>query len=497
MVGYVRPCCTGDSYLQPLCLKAALVIFLIESCIITGSLLAGAVLRLWRDPDEFAYITSEPSFWGKLLLVAVIYQACLLVNQLYDLKTPRHRVTDLACIGQAIGSASLILTIAYVVFPDLIMGRGIFLIGAVIVTLGLAISRTAFGAIWGAATERLLILGAGETACLVLNELEKRLDLGFRIVGVLREDVAAAACALRLHPIVLGHTGDLVRVVREARISRIIVAMEERRGRLPIAELVSLRMQGIVVEEAQSLMAAVTGRVWLRFLQPSWFVFSNGFHRSRVTALLKRTMDIFVSVLGIVAASPLMLLVAILIKLDSRGPCLYRQVRVGLKGQEFEVLKFRSMREDAEADGHAQWASNQDPRATRIGKQIRRFRLDELPQFWNILRGEMSCVGPRPERPVFVAELRKQILYYDERHSVRPGLTGWAQVCFHYGASMEDAFRKLEYDLFYLKNMSIVYDLMILVRTVQIVLLGWEHRPGTDIPASDATEPFPLVSERV
>lgn len=476
--------------------KRAIFIFLIESCIIAGSVLAGALLRLWGDPDELAYVFSEPWFWGKLLFVILVYQACLAVNQLYDLKTPRYRVTDLACIGQAAGIASLVLTFVYVLFPDLIIGRGIFLIGAVFVTLGLTISRTALGAIWSVPTERLLILGAGETALLVLEELEKRLDLGFQVTGVLRED-AAAACAARLHPMVLGHTGDLIRVVRQARISRIIVAMEDRRGRLPISELVSLRVEGIMVEDAQSLMAAVTGRVWLRFLQPSWFVFSNGFHRSRVTACLKRTMDIVLSALGMVAVSPLMLLIAALVKLESRGPCLYRQVRVGLKGQHFEVLKFRSMRQDAEADGRAQWATNHDSRVTKVGKQLRKFRLDELPQFWNILRGEMSCVGPRPERPVFVAELRKQILYYDERHSIRPGLTGWAQVRFHYGASIEDAYRKLEYDLFYLKNMSILYDLMILVQTVQIVLLGWERAGGRTVPAVTATEPLPLVTERI
>jgi exopolysaccharide biosynthesis polyprenyl glycosylphosphotransferase len=235
---------------------------------------------------------------------------------------------------------------------------------------------------------------------------------------------------------------------------------------------------GTTVEDAQSLMAAVTGRVWLRLVQPSWFVFSDGFYRSRRIAAMKRACDFSLAVVGFVIASPVMALTALWVRLESKGPFLYRQTRVGLKGKTFEVLKFRSMRVDAEAKGGAQWASENDPRVTRLGKYLRKFRLDELPQLLNIIRGDMSFVGPRPERPIFVEQLRQQILYYDERHSVRPGLTGWAQVRFTYGSSVEDAYKKLEYDLFYLKNMSFLFDCAILIQTVRTVLLGWERATG-------------------
>ena len=223
-------------------------------------------------------------------------------------------------------------------------------------------------------------------------------------------------------------------------------------------------------------MAALTGRVWLETLRPSWFVFSEGFRRSRTTLLLKRVIDIALSLLFLVVTAPLLIVLAIAIQLESRGGIIYSQERVGHHGKVFRVLKFRSMRSDAEAHNGAQWATANDTRVTRIGRFIRRYRLDELPQLINILRGEMSFVGPRPERPVFVDDLRQKISYYDERHSVRPGLTGWAQVSYTYGASVEDAFRKLEYDLFYLKNLSILFDCSIIIRTCRIVLMGQGSR---------------------
>jgi exopolysaccharide biosynthesis polyprenyl glycosylphosphotransferase len=219
-------------------------------------------------------------------------------------------------------------------------------------------------------------------------------------------------------------------------------------------------------------MAALSGRIWLESIHPSWFIFSEGFRRSRLTLTIKRALDLAFSLIGLVISLPVMALVAIAVKLDSPGPVIFRQQRVGLGGKGFEVLKFRSMRVDAEEANGAQWASKNDPRATRVGAFLRKFRLDELPQFVNVIRGEMSFVGPRPERPVFVEQLRKEISYYDERHSVRPGLTGWAQVQYPYGATVQDAYRKLEYDLFYLKNMSIFFDCAIILETIRTVFTG-------------------------
>jgi sugar transferase (PEP-CTERM system associated) len=274
----------------------------------------------------------------------------------------------------------------------------------------------------------------------------------------------------------IGTAAELESVVEKNRVSRIIVAIEDRRGTLPTAALVRLRVRGIGVEDSHSAIAGLTGRVWLNTVQPSWFVFSDGFHRSPVTTLIKRTLDICFGVVGFTLSLPIMLAVALAVKLDSRGPALYRQVRVGWKGREFEILKFRSMRTDAEEKNGAQWAAVNDPRVTRAGKYLRKFRLDELPQFLNVIRGDMSFVGPRPERPGFVSNLREEIPYYDERHSVRPGLTGWAQVEYHYGASVDDAYRKLEYDLFYLKNMSVLFDWAIMFQTIRIVLAGRQGR---------------------
>jgi len=230
-------------------------------------------------------------------------------------------------------------------------------------------------------------------------------------------------------------------------------------------------MEGVRVEDAQTAMAELSGRISLSAIQPSWFVFSEGFRRSDLLILMKDSLDLACAVVGFLLTLPIMALVAAAIKLDSKGPVIYRQRRVGVGGRCFEVYKFRSMRTDAE-QGRAQWASRNDPRVTRVGAFLRKYRLDELPQFVNVIRGDMSFVGPRPERPEFVEELREVIPYYDERHTVRPGITGWAQVQYEYGASVEGASRKLEYDLYYLKHMSALFDLRIILQTVRTVLSG-------------------------
>jgi sugar transferase (PEP-CTERM system associated) len=305
-----------------------------------------------------------------------------------------------------------------------------------------------------------MILGSGDFAHTVARELKRRDDLSVEFAGVF--DPADN----------LESSGSLETVVRSQEVTRIIVAMQDRRGLLPVRELVRLRVQGVKVQDAHTAVAELSGRVWLETIRPSWFVFSEGFHRSKVTLGIKRLLDVTFALLGLIVTAPIMALVAVAVKLDSKGPILYRQERVGYRGVTFEVLKFRSMRTDAEKNNQPQWAKQDDPRVTRIGGFLRKYRLDELPQFINVIRGDMSFVGPRPERPVFVEMLRKEISYYDERHSSRPGLTGWAQIRYPYGATVEDSYRKLEYDLFYLKNMSILFDCAIVLRTVRIVLTG-------------------------
>ena len=264
---------------------------------------------------------------------------------------------------------------------------------------------------------------------------------------------------------------DLVRLARREHANEIVVALDDRRHRLPVETLLRCRMQGIRVTDGSSFIERATGRLDLELLRPSWLIFADGFHGGRAAEWAKRGLDLVFSGLLVIMA-PLLALIALAIKLDSPGPIFYRQKRVGLNGRVFSILKFRTMREDAESDGKARWAAPHDNRVTRVGIVLRRSRFDELPQIWNVLRGEMSVVGPRPERPEFVAKLAETIPFYQERHEIRPGITGWAQVSCSYGASEEDTRLKLSYDLYYLKNRSFFFDLLILLRTVGTVLFG-------------------------
>jgi sugar transferase (PEP-CTERM system associated) len=458
---------------QYVSLKSLMLVGL-ETVLIALSLLCAARLRFWNDAVEFQAYTDLPRFAWQAAIIILIYQICFYLNDLYAPQPADWREDQVLRLGQALGAASLLLGVLYCLVPTLLVGRGVFLLNLFLMTGFLLISRMALDRLWIATpTQNILILGSGPLASTVAREIVTRHDLRLNLVGCVRENSGATAPFPTLfgHPI-LGTASELDTLVLKNHVSRIVVAMEDRRGVLPTASLVRVRVQGVVVEDAHSAIAALTGRVWLSTVRPSWFVFSDGFRRSNVTSLLKRALDLFFGISGFVLSLPIMLGVAIAVKLDSRGPVLYRQERVGWKSRSFEVLKFRSMRQDAETDGRAQWSTLGDSRVTRLGKYLRKFRLDELPQFWNVIRGDMSFVGPRPERPVFVAELRKQIPYYVERHSVRPGLTGWAQVQYPYGSSVEDAYRKLEYDLFYLKNMSVLFDCAIIFRTIRTVLTG-------------------------
>jgi sugar transferase (PEP-CTERM system associated) len=386
----------------------------------------------------------------------------------------RQKPDQLLALGQSIGSGCLLLGILYFIFPNLLIGRGVFFISVGLVTGIILLNRTVLDRVWqmAAPAETVLIIGTGKLAEVVAEELAQRVDLSFRLAGFLAATPERVNVADLPQGPVLGSGDDLLEVARTHLVSRIVVALEDRRGVLPTRDLVRLRVQGIRVEDATSTISSLTGRVWLETIRPSWFVFSDGFRRSTVTLILKRIIDLGCAVIGLVMSLPIMMLVALAIRLDSKGPILYRQTRVGLRGKCFKVLKFRSMRVDAEAGQGAQWAVDRDPRVTRIGRFLRKYRLDELPQFVNVIRGEMSFVGPRPERPEFVEILRKEISYYDERHSVRPGLTGWAQVRYPYGSNVKDAIRKMEYDLFYLKNMSLLFDCAIILDTVRIVIGG-------------------------
>lgn len=450
----------------------SLLLVLGESIVIVLSVILGARLRFWNDPVEFSIYAESGNFLLQILTVLVVLEACCYYNDLYDLSVVRPRGEQVLSLAQALGAGCLLLGLLYLLFPGLLVGRGVLFIALALITVFIAAIRSGVDWLWDLTTsgKTVLILGDGETAIIAARELERRKDLNFRIAGFVSPE--RNTCQQLLQYPVLGDRHDLRAIARDHGISKIIVALEDSRGTLPARDLVRLKVQGIEIEDAPSALAALTGRVWLRNVRPSWFVFSTGFQRSRVTLFIKRVIDLAVGLFGIAFFSPIIGLVAIAIRLDSKGPVLYRQERVGFTGKTFNLLKFRSMNMDAERDTGAQWAQKGDPRITRVGRTIRKYRLDELPQFLNVIRGEMSFVGPRPERPCFVEQLREQIPFYDERHSVRPGITGWAQVEHQYAATIEDAYRKLEYDLFYLKNLSIWFDIAIVVRTVRVVLFG-------------------------
>jgi len=451
----------------------SLLLMLVEAVLILLALISAVKLRFWNSPTETAAYLAFPDFAVQSAIVIAVCMACLYYNDLYDLSAAYNAMERVLRVQQSFGAACLLLGLLYFLFPSLLLSRGIFLLAMVLAAGLVFLGRRMLDTAWQltAPSQRVLILGTGDIALELARELKRRGDLGMRLEGLIGSTGVDGKPGEVFGQTVLGPISDLEDIARERGISKIIVAMEDRRGNLPIRELVTLRVQGIRVEDGATAFSGLTGRIPLRAVKPSWFVFSEGFHRSKWNEFLKRVIDLVFSMVGLVVSLPLMLLVALAISLESKGPVIYRQTRVGNRGRCFELLKFRSMRLDAEENG-AQWASKNDPRVTRLGGFLRKYRLDELPQFVNVIRGEMSFVGPRPERPCFVEELRKQIPYYDERHSVRPGLTGWAQTQYSYGSTVEDAFHKLEYDLFYLKNMSIIFDLAIVFQTIHIVVGG-------------------------
>lgn len=317
---------------------------------------------------------------------------------------------------------------------------------------------------------RALVLGTGAHARRVWEALSgDNLGRLYRFVELrsgeeLHPDVPAARTIARPQ--------SLADFAVKANIDQVVVALDDQRGQMPMDELLECRMRGIMVHDASAFIERETGKVDLEGLRPSWLVFEDGFRIGRLGQIAKRGLDIAVSASLLILFAPVLLLTALLIKLDSPGPVFYRQTRVGLNGEPYSILKFRSMVQDAEKDGRAQWAKSGDARVTRVGAIIRKARIDEIPQAINVLKGDMSFVGPRPERPVFVDQLAAEIPYYAERHRVKPGITGWAQINYPYGSSVEDAREKLKYDLYYIKHQSLVFDIVIIMQTVRIVLFA-------------------------
>jgi len=365
------------------------------------------------------------------------------------------------------------LAIIALAFLDFLLPGQTFWRSTLFYAMGLSIAllmanRIVVGGILGASAfcRRVLVLGAGPRAAR-LRQLGERPESGFAIVGYvdMGEGQARVEQAIQRSAI-----EDLSRFVADLGASEVVLALQERRNALPLKDLLRIKTAGVHVNDFSSFMERETGRVDLDTLNPSWLIFSDGFSSGRaLSSVAKRLFDIAASGLLLLLTFPLIALFALLVKLDSRGPAFFRQQRIGLYGQPFTLLKLRSMRTDAEAGG-AKWAEKDDPRITRLGRFIRKVRIDELPQVWTVLKGQMSFVGPRPEVPAFVDDLEERLPFYAERHMVKPGITGWAQINYPYGASIEDSRRKLEYDLYYAKNYTPFLDLLILLQTLRVVL---------------------------
>ena len=440
----------------------SLTVFTGELVLIFGSVALAAAVQ--STPDLAS------NLW-KILLVTLVCQLCLYYNDFYDLTLVHSNREVVVRLLQAAGAASIVLALLYFLQPALMIGNGIFVSALFVFLVAILGWRLVFNQISGSMKlqERVLFVGTGDTARKVARQILDQHEFAYRVIGFIDDDASRIGERI-VNPAIVGTPADIDRLIAEHGIDRIVVGMSDRRGKLPVEELLRAKMAGVRVEDATTTYERVTGKILIDDLRPSWLIFSDGFRVSRVTRLMKRTIDLGLSVILAILSLPLMVVTALLVLIEDGRPIFYRQERVGENGRTFTLAKFRSMRKDAEKGGKPIWAKDGDDRITRIGRFIRKTRLDELPQLWNVVRGDMSFVGPRPERPFFVDQLTKEIPFYQQRHTVKPGLTGWAQVKYRYGTSLDDAMEKLRYDLYYIKNLSVIFDLTIVFDTVKVVL---------------------------
>ncbi|MGB8474861.1 MAG: TIGR03013 family XrtA/PEP-CTERM system glycosyltransferase [Candidatus Acidiferrum sp.] len=458
--------------------KRTFLLGISEACLIFLALVVSVLARLGAGEASFMLTYEYGAL--KILFVAVAFLTCMYYFDLYDSTIVNNRREALVRLIQVMGVAYVSLGLVYYLYPPVKLGRGIFLIGFLLVGIVLLLWRRLFSVINSrqGLAERVMILGEGGLAESLRHEIETRPELGFRVAS--REEMLANGNPPVDQergglPITLSQTGffENLTVSRPIRgLDRIVVAMEERRGKLPVDLLLSLKNRGVLVQDGNDVYESITGKVPIESIRVSWLLFSPGTSASRLFLIYKRFASVVISIIGLLLSLPLLPFIYLVIKLDSPGRLLYSQSRVGRDGAVFRCYKFRTMRSDAEADSGPTWAKDDDPRITRGGKFLRKTRMDEIPQLWNVLRGDMSLVGPRPERPEFVEGLSQEIPYYQLRHSIRPGITGWAQILYKYGSTVEDAKEKLRYDLYYVKNASMGLDLLILLNTIKSVLVG-------------------------
>ncbi len=440
-----------------------LILVMCEALLALVSLLLGIMLRY--QEDSYLVLNYE---YGYLKIIGVTICALLLAHwfDLYDLANLDQRGETYLRVVLVLGFLSLGLAVAGALFPNSLTGNHSLSVGLIILTVALLAWRSAY--VWLAQLpclrERVYVLGTGERAQRLVAGLKGRSELGIEVVGWTGEfqgDLTKRSMASHLRE-----------VAGQKPVHRVIVAMQDRRDAMPMQELLQLRLEGAAhIEEATTWLERISGKIEVEQLHPSWIIFAKGFRFSATFRMVRRLLNFTVGLIGLLLSLPLIPFIVLAIRLDSDGPVLYHQKRVGRAGKIFYCHKFRTMRPEAEADIGPTWADDDDPRITHVGKVLRLMRLDEIPQLWCVLKGDMAFVGPRPERPEFVEWLSREIPYYNVRHLVRPGITGWAQIRYKYGNTVEDAKEKLQYDLFYIKNASLGLDILIMFQTIKILLL--------------------------
>lgn len=449
-----------------------ILLVLIEFALGAFSLYAGVYIRFGGDQELIAESIAGPLYPRALVFGAMVVLGMLAMG-LYQVRQEPRLSSNLGRIVVGISLGALASTIIYYVLPFTFTGRGAMALSLLSALLLVCMCRYIYFAFADSNLfkARVLVIGAGKQASTIARLVTDDDRQGFVIVGYIhtgREEISRECLSELIAP------DNLVDFVAEEGVNEIVVAMDNRRDCFPSRDLLDCRLAGFEITNVTSFVEREAGKVSLEVISDGWIIFSDGFRRGPIHMVSERIFDIFASLILLLVMSPVLLITSALLWVESFGrePIFYRQERVGYKGRKFDLLKFRSMRVDAEEDGTARWAVSDDPRVTLIGGFIRRFRIDELPQIINILRGDMSFVGPRPERPQFVDMLSEQIPYYNERHSVKPGLAGWAQLAYPYGSSIDDARQKLQYDLYYIKNHSVILDLFILLQTLDVVVWG-------------------------
>ncbi len=445
---------------------AVLFLALVDFCLLVAAAETAWVIRAGQIGMAVDYIGNRV---GPLLTFALAVQTAAMAVGVYGPDSLQSLRFSIARLLVAISLGVIFMAIMSFAMPGMTLWRSNSIYAMCIAFVFLAISRAVLGSLIGGSAfkRRLLVLGAGKRAQRI-KELETKAGSGFVVVGYIAMDEAKRVIPEAINRSAIFNLADFV--VKLAA-SEVVLALEERRNALPLGDLLRIKTTGVHVNDISSFLERETGRVDLDSVNPSWLIFSDGFSAGqRLSGIAKRLFDIIASLALLMLTLPVILLFALIVKLESKGPAFYHQTRVGRFGQNFQVYKLRSMRQDAEVAGKAIWAEKDDPRVTRVGKLIRKVRIDELPQSWCVLNGSMSFVGPRPERPEFVADLENQLPYYAERHMVKPGITGWAQINYPYGASINDSRQKLEYDLYYAKNYTPFLDILILLQTLRVVL---------------------------